>query len=96
MNLGIRGAKRSTLGPGPGPEREGPLHVQDTGEADQSGDQAREAGGAPEAHAGDTPTPETKAGNLQVDPEIEKKMTVGGEDPKHLPKATAQPGGHVA
>lgn len=37
-------------------------------EADQGDDQAREAGGAPKAHAGDTPTPETEAGDQEADP----------------------------
>lgn len=37
-------------------------------EADQGGDQALEAGGAPKAHAGDTPTPETEADDREADP----------------------------
>lgn len=98
MNLDIRRAKRSVLGPGLGPEEGGPDLVQDTGEAeaDQGADQTQEAEGAPKAHAGDAPTPETEAGALEADPERERKMILGEEDPKHLPKATAQPGGHAA
>lgn len=38
--------------------------------ADQGDGQAREAGGAPKAHAGNTPTPETEAGDLEADPGI--------------------------
>lgn len=97
MNLDIKRAKRSVLGRGLGPEEGGPDHVHDTGEpgAGQGAGQAPEAEGAPKAHAGDAPTPETEAGDLQADPERERKMILGEEDPKRLPKATAQPGGHA-
>ena len=37
-------------------------------EADQGVDQAREAGGAPKAHAGDAPALETEAGDHKADP----------------------------
>lgn len=98
MNLEIRRAERGTLVVGPGPEGGGPDHVRDTGDpgADQGDGQAPEAGGALKAPAGSTPTLETEAGDLQADPEIERKTIQGGEDPEHHLKATAQPGGHAA
>lgn len=99
MNLDIRKAKRNILGLDPGPEEEGPDHVQDTvaGEpgADRGADPAQEAGGAPKAHAGDTPTPETGAGDLEADPETERRRMLGGGGQKRLLKATAQPEGHA-
>lgn len=100
MNLEIKRAVRSALipGPGPGPEGGGPNHVRDTDElgANQGGAQAPETGGAPEVRGGNAPTPETEAGDLEADPEIERKMIQVGEDPKLHRKATAQPGGHAA
>lgn len=94
MNLEIRKAKRSALVAGPGPGGGGPGHVPDTGElgANHGDDQTPETRGAPKALAGDTLTPETKAGDLQADPEIERKRTQAEEDPKHHLRATAQPG----
>lgn len=98
MNLEIRRAERGTLVAGPGPEGGGPDHVQDTGDpgADHGDGQTPEAGGALKAPAGSTLNPETEAGDLQADREIERKKIQGGEDPERPLKATVQPGGHAA
>lgn len=99
MNLEIRRAVRSALvpglGPGPSPEEGGPDHA-DEPEADQGGGRTLETEDAPEVRVRKTPTPETEAGDLEADPEIERKMIQGDEDPKLRQKATAQLEDHAA
>lgn len=96
MNLEVKKAKRGGLGPDPG--EGGQVHVHDTDDpgADHDADQLPETGGALKAHAENAPVPGTEAEDLEADPETERRMIQGEEDPERLRKATAQPGGHAA
>lgn len=90
---------RSALGlvRGPDPGGGSPDLAQGTGApgADPGDGRPQEAGGVQEARDGNAPALVTEADDLEAGPEIGRKMSQAGGDPKRLQRATAQPDGHA-